>query len=389
MVLALAATSASAEALRSKEYASVTTPGIDYIYCLEYDSAIQFFTELGQRYPEHPGPPLSRSVAIWLRELFARQELDLDNFLSPGYFGRPAGEGMPEEDQKAYLEGLAKSRELAEKYLEKYPGNLDGRYYLGAVEGARGTFALTIERSYMKALKHGKKAYEYQKAIIDEDPNFDDSYMTVGTFEYVLGNLPWYVKWIATIAGYRGSEERGFQYLIRAAEKGLFVYNEARVLLMILYMREKEYAYALQVVSQLHNRYPQNFLLHLNQAQILERMGEQGQAVGTYMAVIRNAEEGMRGYRMLPLGTFRYGLGRKLMSLGYPELALELFQEATRDPLTPSREKALSYLRAGEILDLKGKREDAVSHYQEVQQLEDFDNSHRAAGKYIKKPFNQ
>jgi tetratricopeptide (TPR) repeat protein len=241
----------------------------------------------------------------------------------------------------------------------------------------------------MKALKHGKRSYQIQKAIIDEDPDFDDAYMTVGTYEYVLGNLPWYIKWIAAIVGYRGSEERGFQYLIRAAEKAMYVYNEARVLLMILYVREEEYRYGLQVAQELHNRYPENFLLHLNQAQILEKMGHRDRAAKTYMDVIRNAEAGKKSYQKLPRETFRYTLGRKLTELGHPDKALELFQAATRDPKTPAREKALSHLRAGEILDLMGKRTEAVSHYQEVHRLEEFENSHEVASRYLKKPYHQ
>jgi tetratricopeptide (TPR) repeat protein len=157
---------------------------------------------------------------------------------------------------------------------------------------------------------------------------------------------------------------------------------------MVLYVREQEYPYALEMARQLHRRYPDNYILHLNQAQILERMGGQDKAVKIYMDVVRAAEEGRRGYKKLPLGTFRYTMGSRLWSLGYPGEALEIFQASGRDPKTPSREKVLSHLRAGEILHLMGRRTHAASHYREIQMLEEVDDSHSVAAEYLRREQN-
>jgi hypothetical protein len=380
---------AQAQGLRDAEYLSATHEGADYLYRLEHDEAIRYFEALGRNYPHHPGPPLAEAYAIWLRELFARQELELDQFIAPGYFSSRSKREMPVADLRAFQGAIAKSRELGEKYLAEHPGDLDARYYVAGCEGALGVFALTIDRDYMSALRYGKAAYLGERALVQENPEFWDAYLTVGTYEYVLGNIPWYLKWIATIAGYHGSERRGFEYLVIAADKGEFVGNDARVLLMVLYVREGYYNYALQVAQELHKRYPENFLLHVNQAQILERMRQPARAIETYHDVLRFAEEGRRNYQKIPLGTFRYSTGRRLLELGERERALDVFLAAIEDPATPEREKALSHLRAGEVLDLLGERRRAVSQYQEVQKLREFENSHDAASKYLERPYRR
>jgi tetratricopeptide (TPR) repeat protein len=377
------------QTLRNAEYKAATDEGVDYIFRLEHDKAIDFFNDLGHQRPDHPGPPLAEGIAYWLRELFARQELDLDEFISPGYFTRPPKRGMPAADRLAFERGIAKSQALARKFLETHPGDKDARYYLGAAEGAQGAFAFTVDQSYLTALRHGKAAYQYQQELLEEDPEFWDSYLTAGTYEYTLGNIPWYLKWITTIAGYRGSEARGFEYLVLTADKAMFVGNEARVMLMVLYVREGYYDYALRVARDLHRRYPENFLLHLNQGQILERMGKREEAIETYLEVVRLAEEGRKNYNKVPLGTFRYTAGARLVALGEQERALALFLKATRDPGTPEREKALSHLRAGEILDLLGQREEAVSQYHVVQELTEFEGSHNFASKYLSSPYGR
>jgi tetratricopeptide (TPR) repeat protein len=375
------------QTLRNAEYKAATDEGIDYLFRLEHDNAIQFFADLGAKRPDHPGPPLAEAAAYWLRELFARQELDLDEFISPGYFTRPPKRMIPAADRLAFERGIAKSQALAREWLQTHPGDKDARYYLGAAEGAQGAFAFTIDQSYLAALRHGKAAYQYQQALVEEDPEFWDSYLTVGTYEYTLGNIPWYLKWITTIAGYKGSEARGFEYLVLTADKAMFVRNEARVMLMVLYVREGYHDYALRVARELHRRYPENFLLHLNQAQILERMGRREDAIETYLEVVRLAEQGRKNYQKVPLGTFRYTAGARLAELGERERALALFLKATQDPGTPEREKALSHLRAGEILDLLGQRAEAVSQYHVVQGLTEFEGSHEFASKYLDSPY--
>jgi tetratricopeptide (TPR) repeat protein len=118
-------------------------------------------------------------------------------------------------------------------------------------------------------------------------------------------------------------------------------------------------------------------------------MGKREEAIETYLEVVRLAEEGRKNYNKVPLGTFRYTAGARLVALGEQERALALFLKATRDPGTPEREKALSHLRAGEILDLLGQREEAVSQYHVVQELTEFEGSHNFASKYLSSPYGR
>jgi len=378
-----------AETFLSDEYIQASRAALNHVYRIEYNQAIAAYKGLAKRYPEHPGPHLAGAVSHWLRELYLRQDFELDHFISPSHFTKPTERQMPEEEQRAFFAGIEECRKRAEKRVKEHPGNKEGRYYLGALEGALGVFAFTIEHSYMKALKHGKKAYQVQKAIIDEDPKFYDSYLTVGTYEYVLSNLPWYVKWIATIAGLRGNEARGFENLILAAKKSRFVGNEARLLLMVLYVRERQYEYSLQMAQQMHRRFPENFLFHLNQAQIYEAMKDQERAAITYLDVLRSADELKKNYQLLPIGSFRFNVAQKLRSQGKIRLALELYERAVEDPRTLKRERTLSHLRAGEILDLLGQRADAMAQYREVQKFDDVEGAHKSASRFLKTPYRR
>jgi tetratricopeptide (TPR) repeat protein len=118
-------------------------------------------------------------------------------------------------------------------------------------------------------------------------------------------------------------------------------------------------------------------------------MGERQKAMRVYTDVIEKSEQGVKNYQKLPIETFRYTVGGKLAELDYPSEALALFQKATRDPNTPPREKALSHLRAGELLDVMGRREEAIAQYEQVRRLRDFEGSHKAASRYLKNPYRR
>lgn len=380
---ALFPVAARAQSLRTPEYAAGMQAGLDHLYRIEHREAIRVFEDLERRFPDHPGPPLSIAMAVWLEELFERQELDLDRFISPGYFTQPADEKMDERERAVFHDGVERSQTLAMRWLELYPGDVDARYYLGAAEAALGVFAFTIDRSYLGALGHGKKAYEIQKGIIEEAPEFSDSYLTVGTYEYIVGNLPWYIKWIAAIAGYHGSEREGFEHLVRAARDGFLVRNDARVLLMVLYVREEEYDYALRMAQQLHARYRENFLLHLNRAQILEKLGRPEQAALTLLQAVERSEVGVPNYHKLDPTKLRYPLGERLLAVDRPEEALEQFEKAIADPETPERDRAFAHLRAGEILESRGRYQEARQRYLRLRSFEDVEGAHRAASRRL------
>ncbi len=373
--------------LRTAEFLEAIGPGFAHLYALEYSEARTEFERLEQRFPEHPGPPLYLASAVWLQELFSREELDLDKFIAPGYFTEKTERKMPAAELALFRERLDRARRLCQQILQKNPRHLEARYFLGAVYGIEGAFAMTVERSLQDAFKFGKKAYQYQ--IVEEDPEFADAYMSVGLYEYVVGSLPWYIKWLATIIGYRGSKERGFEYLGRAAERATFVADDSRVLQMVLFVRENMHERALANARYLHQKHPANFLLELNIAQLLEKMGRVEEAVNTYLEIEQKAVAGRPNYGKLPLAAFRSQVGQRLLGWNRLEEAREILDRALADPTTDGKHRARSLLARGKVLDRLSRREEAIADYRAVLALPDFEGSHREARQGVKRPLRQ
>jgi predicted Zn-dependent protease len=293
---------------------------------------------------------------------------------------------MPTEERNAFFRYIEESQAACQAILKEKPGNRDARYFLGSAYGALAAFALTIDHDKREAFRQGKQAYQHHLRIVDEQPDYYDAYVTIGLYEYIVANLPWYVRWIAQIAGYSGTEEQSFKYLHLAAAQPDFTSVNARSILVVLCLREKLYDEALENAQFLHQRYPRNFLLHLNVAQILAEMNRPGQAAEEYTKIIAQAESRTPNYQKIPLGALRYKIGKALMNIDQLELAQSLFTAAIQDSTTAEQERALSHLYLAQVLDLRGNRQQAIANYQQVLNAPNFEDSHNTAQGYLKRP---
>jgi hypothetical protein len=381
--------SLAAQSLRTSTFLEGAAKGFDRVYSLDYDGARTVFKDLRQQYPSHPGPPLYLALTLWQEELFRRQDLRLDRFVSPESFLQPTPRQMPSEERNAFFGYIRESQTASQAILKGNPGNRDARYFLGSTYAALAGLALTIDGDKREAFKQGKQAYRLHFQLVEEQPDYYEAYINAGLYEYIVANLPWYVKWIAWIAGYSGTEERSFKYLRLAATKSEFASVNARSLLVVLCLREKLYDEALENAQFLQRRYPRNLLLHLNVAQILAEMQRPRQAAEEYGKVVALAESGTPNYQKVPLGMLRYSVGRALMNIDQLEFAQHLFTTAIHDSTTPTRERALSYLGLAEVLDLRGNRQQAIANYQQVLATANFEDSHTTARGYLKKPYQR
>ena len=118
-------------------------------------------------------------------------------------------------------------------------------------------------------------------------------------------------------------------------------------------------------------------------------MNRPDQAAEVYTKIIAQAEARTPNYQKMSLGVLRYNIGKALMNMDRLELAQRLFTAAIQDPTTAGRERALSHLCLAKVLDLIGNRQQAITNYQQVLSVANFEDSHSTAQAYLKKPYRK
>jgi tetratricopeptide (TPR) repeat protein len=155
---------------------------------------------------------------------------------------------------------------------------------------------------------------------------------------------------------------------------------------MVLFMREGRYTESLSNARILSAKYPRSYLFALNISQILRIIGKKEEAVAALLNVEKQADAGVPNFDKLQMRTFRYQIGSELMKLGRWDLARERFQKSIENRQTPDRERSLSHLSIGRILDANGRHSEAIKQYQTVLTLADYEDSHEQARKLLKQP---
>jgi tetratricopeptide (TPR) repeat protein len=290
-------------------------------------------------------------------------------------------EKVDEQKDQQFRKLIAQALERAEQRLAQNKRDEQALYYQGATYGLVASYEATVKRSFLPSLRNGSKAVGIHKRLLEINPNFWDAFLTVGIYNYVLGSLPLPVKMLAAIGGYRGSKERGLGELNLVTVRGNYANDDARVVLIALYSREKRYQEVVKLLDTMANKYPQNYLFKLEKAHTLLKLGQQKESYALFEELLNNK----RTARVADLIHWQYG--EALREAGNYSAALPQYLSIANVSNANKDLVVLSHLRAGQVYDLLLQREQARAKYEVVLRYDNVFASHDEAKRYLKNPY--
>jgi tetratricopeptide (TPR) repeat protein len=355
-------------------------------YNLDYTGAVELF----ERYHgEHPGDPQATAYllnAIIFQELYNEDLLDTTFYANDGFLtGRHATEEDPKKrDQIFALADEAVSE--ADWRLKQDPNDVNALFARAWVRSLRCTYVAMVERAYATGFRLATKARDDAARVLELDPNYVDAKLITGVYEYVVGALPWPFKLMIGFAGITGSKATGLAMLRDAGNRGVLTNVDARTAIALFLRREAKYDQAIQVVLELKNEYPHDFLFCLEEANLRKDAGEGMRAVDAYRQI--QADSARPGYfaeARMELADF--GLGDALRGQRHYDEAAEAYEQAAWTAGAGPELKIRSLLDAGQCRDLSGQRPLALRDYQAA--IDAGPNTSRAdqARKYLRAPY--
>jgi hypothetical protein len=351
--------------------------GSKAVFNLDYEAARQTFKEMARLFPDDPTGPQMLASTLWLETLNKSRLLQAAIYSSQSFDANT--EDKPDARVIQEFRDLTRqATQLARARSQSNPRDPQTLYTLGAIESLKASFGATIERRFMSALRDGSSGVDRHRDVIKLDPNFHDAELTVGLYDYIVGNLPLPVKLMASLAGVRGSKKRGIQTLERVAKEGHWERDDARLLLMALYKHERRFPESLVLSRELQEKYPRNYLFRLETADTLisqaavERQANrmaagdalEKEALSTFDSLLRESSSSSVPARALGLIHFRYG--EALVLWGQPESAARQFLAVTTAGGAEAGLVTRAHLRAAQSFDLAGKRNEALGEYRVV-----------------------
>ena len=363
--------------------------GTDQLYSLDFAASEATFKSLTRDHPENPDYWNALASSYWLKILYNQQKLNLESFSSKDRFGTmESKEEVSAAEEKQLRDAIDKALKAADAMLKKDPKNTRALYAKGSSYATLASFEATIQRSWLSAARKAKAARNYHQDVLKLDPNFNDARVSVGIYNYAVGSLSWGARVLVSVVGLGGEgKEAGIKDLETAAAKGVRGTTDAKMLLIVVYGREREYDKALKLVDELHTKYPRNFMLDMTKASIYRKMKRWDSASQVYRQMAEKIAARKDGYERMRIEKVYY-------ELADTEFQAQKFDEASRTfglvttgaTATPS-EKANAHLWMGRMSDSRNDRPDALKHYNAVLALEVSPEIKSDAQRLIRKPF--
>ena len=332
-------------------------------YNLDYDAAIQAFEKVLARHPNDPFAVNHLLSAVLVRELYRTGAMNTGEYANDSFVGqvhRP-----PDAAQKERIKQLVQQAlKLEDAELSSNPKNVDMLYARGVTRAQFALYTGLIERAWFSALRNAVGARHDHEKVLELSPQYQDAKLVVGSHNYVMGSLPLWVKAAVTLVGLSGDKEKGIRYLQDAMKANGETSVDAGIVLLVFLRREHRYDEAIEIARSLSPRFPRNYLISLEEGNLLRAAGKSAEAEQQYRRVWQNGRDGKYGnlhYEMAALG-----LGDLLRSEKNYSAAATAY-DLVADVASPDPELLQkANLAAGEMYDQMQKRDLAMKKYQAV-----------------------
>ena len=359
-------------------------------YNLDFETAERGFEALTQEYPDNPDYWNALASVRWLKIALKQQKLNLESFSGKSLGTRDSRDAVDLAEEKSFRDTIAIAIQRADAILAKNPNDVYALYAKGISNGTLGSFEATIKRSYVAAYTKARVARDLHEQVLKLDPMFDDAALSMGAYDYVIGVIPAFVRFLLAPFGVRSAgKDIGIMELERAATNGKRAATDAKMILTVVYTREKQYDQAMRVYEGLHEKYPGNYAIRLAQASVYGKMQRWDEADRIYQEILEKVVAKKDGYERLRQGRVFYAIGANDIAGQQFEKAIDAFSHVVSASDATQDEKGRAYLALGKLFDSKKDRNKAVEQYDALLNLSVNADLKMEALRYKRRPYGE
>jgi len=367
-----------------------TVSGFDHFYNLEYDQAIADFEQEAKAHPKDPAPHNSIAQALLYREMFRNGALESELVSGNNSFLRRPKVNTTPEAEKHFQNEVDRAAQLAQASIDKNPKDTGALYALGVAIGLKSNYDFLVRKAWRDALNEATAARKLHNQVTDLDPSNYDARLIQGVHDYVVGSLPFFYKSLGFLAGFHGDKEQGLRTLEEVSRKGNSNKVDAEIVLCALYRREGRARKALPLLEDVSKRYPRNYLLKFEQAQMYSAIGDKGDALAVLDKMDELRRENAPGYGAISPEKILFE--RATIQFWYKDLSASLqnFKKVTANPKELDLNTGvLAYMRQGQIYDLTNRHSQAIPEYNKAIAFAPQAEAAKESQRYISSPYKR
>jgi tetratricopeptide (TPR) repeat protein len=209
----------------------------------------------------NPKDPLGHAweAASYLFEEFYRQGILTSAFFVDDKRFFQGISGKPNEIRRAgFLGAIKTAQNLASRRLAINPRDPDALFAMTLTTGMMADDASLIDKRQIDSLRFIRKSERYARQLLAVQPDSADTYLALGTANYIIGSLPLGERAFLWFGGIKGDKQLGMAQLAITASRGVYLRPFAKILLALIDLREQKPKSARIQFSELAAEFPQN-----------------------------------------------------------------------------------------------------------------------------------
>lgn len=228
------------------------------LYEFDFPGAHAILDEEIARNPASPVPYSVKAAALFFYELDRLKILQTEFFEDDDKVATRRKLTPDPKIREQFFQLLDVTRRCVAARLASHPEDREALFAQAMASGLETDYAALIERRRLGSFSLAKHSQAHALKLLALNPPYYDAYLTTGSVEYVVGSLPFFVRWFVRIDKVEGSKERAVEHLKIVAERGRYYGPFARVLLSVIALREKRHWEAEFFLSGLCADFPLN-----------------------------------------------------------------------------------------------------------------------------------
>jgi len=248
--------------------AVVLDHAFDRLYNFDFPGVYAILDQLERDHPSYPVGYSVRGAAMLFYELDRLKILQTEFFTSDE---RLTDRKNLKPDPKVRAELFRTTGEARTRGAERLaadPSDRDAMFAMCMATGIETDYTMLVEKRYFRSFALSKESQAYAHKLLALNPPVVDAYLTLGSVEYTVGSMNFFFRLFVHFDQIKGSKQQGIENLKKVILNGRYYPPFAKILLSVIYLREKQPRLALPLLQDLSRSFPANPLLRSEVARV-------------------------------------------------------------------------------------------------------------------------
>jgi hypothetical protein len=134
--------------------------------------------------------------------------------------------------------------------------------------GAERDFSALVEKRYKDSYYAAKASQEYALRLQAIDPKIGDAWFTRGFSEYLVGSVPFVIRWLMKIDQVSGDKKKGIELMTKCAQEGRYLKPFAQMMVASIYQKDKKFKECRQLLEAFAADHPENEVVRMELAKL-------------------------------------------------------------------------------------------------------------------------